>query len=132
MLNLAQDFLHTAFDTWPVSAERTAGHGCKPEFGQPPKSLLTTRYSFILEGLLTFLCALTAWWMVPDFPEDATFLNEREKKQWLARLRRSQGLTGTSIPFTWEQVTRAFKDWRSYCYALTYVPLVACTVTAVC
>ncbi|KZV89876.1 MFS general substrate transporter [Exidia glandulosa HHB12029] len=76
---------------------------------------------FILEGLLTFLCALPAWWLVPDFPEDAKFLTERERSQWMARLRRSQGLTGTHVAYSWEQVRRAFVDWRTYIYALMYI-----------
>ena len=73
---------------------------------------------FIIEGLLTLVCAIQGWWLVPDFPEDARFLTPREREQWQARLRRSQGLTGTPVPFTWEQVTRAFADWRTYAYAL--------------
>ena len=74
---------------------------------------------FIIEGLLTLVCAIPGWWLIPDFPEDsAKWLSSREREQWQARLRRSQGLTGTPVPFTRAQVTRAFSDWRTYAYAL--------------
>ncbi|KAH7096100.1 putative MFS nicotinic acid transporter Tna1 [Auriculariales sp. MPI-PUGE-AT-0066] len=76
---------------------------------------------FILEGLLTLLCAIPGWWIIPDFPENSKFLTDKERKQWIARLQRSQGLTSIPVPFTWDQIIRAFKDWRAYVYALTYI-----------
>ncbi|EJD38877.1 putative MFS nicotinic acid transporter Tna1 [Auricularia subglabra TFB-10046 SS5] len=76
---------------------------------------------FILEGLLTLACAIPGWWLVPDFPEDAKFLNESERGKWMARLRRSQGLTAMPLPFRWAHVRRAFSDWRAYVYALMYI-----------
>ena len=35
---------------------------------------------FILEGLFTVLCAIASFWILEDFPENAKFLNEEERK----------------------------------------------------
>jgi hypothetical protein len=78
-----------------------------------------TRYfSFILEGLLTILCAIPAFWIIANFPEDAAFLTDQERAKWLYRLATNQGVTNASLPFSWDQVTKAFKDWKVYVFAL--------------
>ncbi|KAF8316359.1 MFS general substrate transporter [Clavulina sp. PMI_390] len=76
---------------------------------------------FILEGLLTFICAIPAWWLIPDFPEDGRVLNGQEQKKWLYRLQQNQGVTNTPIPFSMRLVKRAFADWKTYVYALMYI-----------
>ncbi|KAF9513674.1 hypothetical protein BS47DRAFT_1372468 [Hydnum rufescens UP504] len=78
---------------------------------------------FILEGLLTFLCAIPAWWLVPDFPEDHRVLKGIDRERWLHRLAKNQGVTNVPLPFSWRQVRRAFTDWRTYIYALLYLSL---------
>ncbi|KAF9512561.1 hypothetical protein BS47DRAFT_1345338 [Hydnum rufescens UP504] len=76
---------------------------------------------FILEGLLTFLCAIPAWWLIPDFPEDHRVLKGIDRERWLHRLTRNQGVTSAPLPFSWRQVWRAFGDWRTYVYALGFI-----------
>ena len=74
--------------------------------------------SFILEGLVTFVCAVPAWWLIPDFPEDGRVLRGIDQKRWLHRLREGQGVTNASIPFSMTQVRAEFLEWKTYVYAL--------------
>lgn len=37
---------------------------------------------FILEGLLTIVCAVASFFILSDFPDTAKFLNETERKLW--------------------------------------------------
>jgi MFS family permease len=76
---------------------------------------------FLLEGLLTFVCAIPAWWLVVDFPEDAKFLTEDERTKWLSRLLKNQGVTNAPVPFSMRQVKKAFTNWKTYVYALMYI-----------
>ena len=41
---------------------------------------------FILEGILTVVIAITAFWAIADSPATAKFLNEEEKKEVTRRL----------------------------------------------
>lgn len=75
-------------------------------------------YSFIFEGLITFVCSVPAWWLIPDFPEDGRVLRGIDQKRWLHRLRENQGVTHAPIPFSMIQVRAAFFEWKTYVYAL--------------
>jgi MFS transporter, ACS family, DAL5 transporter family protein len=121
-----EDFWRSVSDTWPMSAGRTVGPGCARLFPwitcflspHVARSLLAC-IRFILEGLLTFLCAIPAWWLVPDFPDDHRVLKGIDRERWLHRLAKNQGVTNAPLPFSWRQVRRAFTDWRTYVYAVT-------------
>ncbi|KAF8522742.1 putative MFS nicotinic acid transporter Tna1 [Hysterangium stoloniferum] len=72
---------------------------------------------FILEGLLTLICALPAPWLIQDFPQYSNLLTPTEKAKWLHRLNVSQGVTNAPLPFTKKQVWRALTDWKTYVYS---------------
>jgi MFS family permease len=44
------------------------------------------RWIFIIEGLATVLLALSAYWIVPDWPETAKFLKPQEREMLVRRL----------------------------------------------
>ena len=69
-----------------------------------------------IEGILTFLVAVTSYWFVHDFPEDAKFLSEEERSRVLTRLRIDQGASG-SAGFKWAHIRAAFLDWKTYAFA---------------
>ncbi|GJN88975.1 hypothetical protein Rhopal_001946-T1 [Rhodotorula paludigena] len=73
---------------------------------------------FLWEGLLTFLVALAAPFMIEDFPEDAKMLSPVERKFIIKRLADD---IGTSGEFRWVHVKNAFKDWRVYIMMLIYI-----------
>lgn len=82
------------------------------------------RWIFIIEGLITFICAIPGWWLLVDFPaDDNKVLNKQETAKWNHFLASSQGVTNANVPFSWRQVRRAFTDYRMYLYAVMYLSI---------
>lgn len=82
--------------------------------------LTLRRWIFILEGILTVLVAVLAYFTLYDFPETASFLTEEERAFVVYRLK-YQGASDTTIngvrvaqddTFQWKFVTAAFLDWQ--------------------
>ncbi|BGP24271.1 hypothetical protein JCM10295v2_003181 [Rhodotorula toruloides] len=73
---------------------------------------------FIIEGLLTFIVGCISPWMIEDFPEEAKFLTSVEREHVVRRLREDTGAAGS---FKWKYVMDAFKDWKTYVFALIYI-----------
>lgn len=77
------------------------------------------RWIFILEGILTVIVALLAFFTLYDFPETAQFLTEPERA-WVVNRLRYQGSNDTSHKvaesqnFKWKYVREAFTDWQIY------------------
>ncbi|KZS93115.1 putative MFS nicotinic acid transporter Tna1 [Sistotremastrum niveocremeum HHB9708] len=78
---------------------------------------------FILEGLLTFVCCIPAYWLVQDFPHESKLLSDQERAKWLHRLTISQGVTNAPLPFSMKQVWRGVLDWKTYVYAMLYLSI---------
>jgi hypothetical protein len=83
------------------------------------------RWIFILEGLLTVLVALLAFFLVQDFPETAKFLTP-EERAWAAHRLKYQGSARSSrkvvesSDFKWKYVRQALTDWQLYVALLMY------------
>ena len=77
------------------------------------------RWIFILEGILTVLVAILAYFTIYDFPETAAFLTP-EEKEWVIHRLRYQGsqesgkLVAEEEGFRWKYVVDAFTDWQIY------------------
>ncbi|KAL8794718.1 MAG: hypothetical protein Q9182_007597 [Xanthomendoza sp. 2 TL-2023] len=77
------------------------------------------RWIFILEGILTVLVAVVAFFTIYDFPETAQFLTEPERA-WVIHRLRYQGskdsgqMVAESEHFKWKYVREAFTDWQIY------------------
>ncbi|KAH6644077.1 major facilitator superfamily domain-containing protein [Boeremia exigua] len=78
------------------------------------------RWIFILEGILTVLVAILAFFTLYDFPETAGFLTEEERAFVVFRLK-YQGASNETIngqrvaqddTFQWKFVKSAFLDWQ--------------------
>lgn len=78
------------------------------------------RWIFILEGILTVLVAVLAFFTLYDFPETAGFLTEEERAFVVWRLK-YQGASDTMVggkrvaqddTFQWKFVKSAFLDWQ--------------------
>lgn len=76
------------------------------------------RWVFILEGLFTFAFGLAAWFIIPAFPQDATFLNEDERAMLLNRVRHDRGNERTGF----EEVNwiSLLTDWKIWSFTLIY------------
>ena len=84
------------------------------------------RWIFILEGILTCVIAVIAFFLVADFPEDARWLKEDERALVVKRLAADQGESDLARRITWTDVVNAFKDWKMFPGALIYFgPLVS-------
>ncbi|KAL8904528.1 MAG: hypothetical protein Q9171_007016 [Xanthocarpia ochracea] len=77
------------------------------------------RWIFILEGILTVVVAIIAFFTIYDFPETAKFLTEPERA-WVVHRLRYQGskdsgqMVAESEHFKWRYVREAFTDWQIY------------------
>ena len=75
------------------------------------------RWIFILEGILTVLVAIAAYFTLFDFPETASFLTEEERAFVVYRLKyQGQKEGGVRVAqddsFQWKFVKSAFLDWQ--------------------
>lgn len=82
------------------------------------------RWIFILEGIITVLCALPGPWLIVDFPGDKNkILTDSQTKKWNHHLSISQGVSNADIPFSKKQVKDAFTDYKMYLYAIMYISI---------
>jgi MFS family permease len=86
------------------------------------------RWIFILEGILTVVVAVIAYFTLYDFPETATFLTEEERAFVVYRLKyqnfKEEADGGVRVAqddtFQWKFVKAAFLDWQIYTNILVY------------
>jgi MFS transporter, ACS family, DAL5 transporter family protein len=75
--------------------------------------------SFILEGIATVLIAFSAYFVLYDFPDTASFLTI-EERAWVVHRLKYQGSEGSgkmvaeTEDFNWTHVRAAFTDWQIY------------------
>lgn len=87
------------------------------------------RWIFILEGIVTVLVAIAAFFILYDFPETADFLTEEERAFVVYRLKYQGQITaagddgpqvGEADEFQWAYVWAAFKDWQIWVNIFVY------------
>lgn len=77
------------------------------------------RLLFIVEGVPTVFLGIMTLWLLPNRPEETSFLNEEERAIQVERM--SRGLRadgGRSV--NKKHITAAFKDWRIYTAGVIY------------
>ncbi|KAI0362468.1 major facilitator protein [Trametes cingulata] len=79
------------------------------------------RWIFILEGLLTVVIAIAAYFIVPDFPEKALWLKKDEKEFLEARLHEDVGQSRIQDPITFKTVLTVYKDFKIIFGPLMYL-----------
>ena len=77
------------------------------------------RWIFILEGMLTVLVSLAAYFFVANYPATAGFLSDKERSTIQARLAASNDATRNET-FTWGNVFKAVKDPKVWLYGLGF------------
>lgn len=77
------------------------------------------RWIFILEGLLTAVVSIAAYFLVHNYPATSTFLTPEEKKYVIKRLE-NDGDAIRDEPFTWSGVRHALQDPKVYLYGLGF------------
>ncbi|KPM46484.1 hypothetical protein AK830_g226 [Neonectria ditissima] len=87
------------------------------------------RWIFILEGIVTVIVAVLAFFVLHDFPETATFLTEEERAFVVYRLKyqaqgRGRGREEVQVAeadeFKWKYVWSAFRDWQIWVNIFVY------------
>lgn len=71
------------------------------------------RWIYFIEGAITCLAAIIAWFIIVDFPESSrnTFLTTEEKSVVKARLARDRGFEeGEKV--TWKIIGHTLLDWK--------------------
>jgi MFS family permease len=76
------------------------------------------RWIMIIEGLPTFVLGIATWFILPNSPGTAYFLNEKEKKLAATRLTRQTGYTAKAAAFHWGDVQKCVKDWKVWAFCL--------------
>ncbi|KAK3934203.1 hypothetical protein QBC46DRAFT_400459 [Diplogelasinospora grovesii] len=69
---------------------------------------------FILEGLLTIAIGVVSFWMVHDFPDEATFLSEVDRARVIRRLKMDQQSSAEHEEFKISYFWAAVKDWKTW------------------
>ncbi|KAK9765065.1 hypothetical protein K7432_006908 [Basidiobolus ranarum] len=83
-------------------------------------SLTEWQHIFLIEGLPTVILAILCWFILPDSPESAKFLNEKERAYEIRRLASDAGVANDHS-WSWSQVGSVFKDWKTYAYMVVYI-----------
>ncbi|KAB5511617.1 major facilitator superfamily transporter [Coniochaeta sp. 2T2.1] len=86
------------------------------------------RWIFILEGIVTVLVAILAFFVLHDFPETASFLTEEERDFVVYRLKYQGPAHGKAAgrqvaqaeEFKWKYVWQAFSDWQIWVNLFVY------------
>ncbi|KAK7467500.1 hypothetical protein VKT23_004554 [Stygiomarasmius scandens] len=77
------------------------------------------RWIFIIEGLLTVVVSLFAYFFIVNYPATASFLTPKERALVESRLSADSDATA-SEPFNWENVSKALKDPKCWLYSLGF------------
>ncbi|KAL8854252.1 MAG: hypothetical protein Q9221_000966 [Calogaya cf. arnoldii] len=82
------------------------------------------RWIFILEGLLTCVVAFIFFFVIPDFPENAKWLTEEERRYVQVRLLKDQGRSAAERPIGFKDVVNVFKDYKIFVGGFMYFGLI--------
>ncbi|BCS18891.1 uncharacterized protein APUU_11719A [Aspergillus puulaauensis] len=81
---------------------------------------------FILEGLVTIVVGVMSFWMVYDFPDEATFLSDDDRKRVLRRLASDQQASAEHENFKMAYFWNSVKDWKTYTGMIIYMGADGC------
>ena len=76
---------------------------------------------FILEGLATILIGIASYWLVHDFPDDAKFLSDDDRKRVLRRLKADGQSSAEHEEFKMAYFWASVKDWKTWAFAVIYM-----------
>lgn len=81
---------------------------------------------FILEGLATIAIGVLSFWMVYDFPDEARFLSDDDRKRVLRRLASDQQASAEHENFKMAYFWNSVKDWKTYTGMIIYMGADGC------
>ena len=77
------------------------------------------RWIFVIEGLLTAVVSVLAYWFISNYPDTATFLTPDERVHVHARLATDTDAAQPE-PFAWSAVWSALTDAKSWLYCFAF------------
>ncbi|KAI7865150.1 major facilitator superfamily domain-containing protein [Spinellus fusiger] len=86
----------------------------------PSDRLKSWQWLFIIEGVPSIILAVFSAWYLPNDPETAKFLSQKERDFAVSRLADDGGVANDHS-WSWTQVASVFKDWKTYMYMLIYI-----------
>ena len=91
------------------------------------------RVLFLVEGFPSIVVAIIAWYQIPDTPDTARFLNQREKEIACMRLSKERkarkGTMGKKSRLNWREIREALTDVKCCITAvIAYLENVQCVV----
>ena len=69
---------------------------------------------FILEGLATIIVAFASFYMVHDFPDEAKFLTDEDRRRVIRRLKLDKQSSAEHEEFKLDYLWASLKDWKTY------------------
>jgi MFS family permease len=76
---------------------------------------------FIIEGIATVLLSIASFWLVHDFPDNATFLSDEDRARVIWRLKMDQQASAKYEEFSMKYVWMAAKDWKMWIGMVVYM-----------
>lgn len=74
---------------------------------------------FILEGIVTTVVAIWAYWAFNDYPDTAKFITEEERKEISRRLDADR--SSLADDFDQKYVWHAMTDWKVYAHCFNFL-----------
>ena len=86
------------------------------QINTPP--LAGWRWIYIVEGAMTVIAGVVAWFFIVDFPQKAKFLHDYEREQIIERLNKDRG-DGEHDQITPAKIFAHLSDWKLWAFGLT-------------
>ncbi|KAM6516467.1 hypothetical protein FALCPG4_014650 [Fusarium falciforme] len=111
--------LRTAF--WANTFAGVFGGILSYAIGRINGSLSTWKYIFIIYGSFTLVVGIAVFFLLPNSPAQAWFLNDELKSVAVLRLASNQTATEASTKLRWGQIGEALKDTKYWCLAIFFI-----------
>ncbi|KAL6354359.1 hypothetical protein LRP88_11689 [Fusarium phalaenopsidis] len=111
--------LRTAF--WANTFAGVFGGILSYAIGRINGSLSTWKYIFIIYGAFTLVVGIAVFFLLPNSPAQAWFLNDELKSVAVLRLASNQTATEASAKLRWGQIGEALKDTKYWCLAIFFI-----------
>ena len=69
---------------------------------------------FILEGLVTVVAGFLSFWIIQDFPDNATFLTDAERAVVIHRLQTDDQYSAAGEKLNAKYIWQSFSSWKTY------------------
>ncbi|PPQ68415.1 hypothetical protein CVT26_006087 [Gymnopilus dilepis] len=76
---------------------------------------------FIIEGLITVLAGAASFWIIQDFPDNATFLTEEERTFVVRRLQEDDQFSAAGETLRWKYIIASLLDWKTWIGMVVYM-----------